>query len=103
MPAWKNSTRRDRLPADWPRRRRRIQRRDGGLCQVVEDGVKCLRPASDVDHVLAGDDHSDENLQCICDWHHKSKSSSEGGAALARKRKAVRQSFRRTEAHPGLQ
>lgn len=103
MPAWTSSTRRDRLPADWDKTRKRILRRDKGACQVVmDDGKVCGDIANEVDHIKAGDDHSDQNLQAICRWHHKKKSSSEGNAALRAKRKKISKSFRRTEEHPGL-
>lgn len=103
--AWSTSDRRQRLPSDWPSIRKRIWRRDQGLCQVKlpgQRGRRCLQPASDVDHIEPGDDHRDENLQCICDWHHTKKSSSEGGLALQAKRRRARNQFRRTEEHPGL-
>lgn len=100
--AWENSTRRSRLPEDWPKRRKRVWRRDHGLCQVIESGELCGMPAADVDHIEAGDDHSLSNLRCICEWHHDRKSGSEGAQALARKKRQIRNSFRRNEAHPGL-
>ena len=72
---WAGSTRRSRLPKDWPRTRRRILRRDP-VCKECGD-----RPSTQVDHVKPGDDHSDGNLQGICDPCHASKSGREGNAA----------------------
>lgn len=103
MPQWSNSTRRDRLPPDWQKIRRRILKRDGFQCQSVKaDGSLCLEVANEVDHKEAGDDHSDANLEAICTWHHRKKSSREGAAAANRQRRANRSKFRRTEEHPGL-
>lgn len=113
MPAWANSTRRDRLPADWPKRRKRILKRDNHECQApmrtgtskAADGsgrTVCGEPATDVDHKDPGDDHRDSNLQSLCDWHHKKKSGAEGATALKRKRRAIKKKYRRVEQHPGL-
>jgi 5-methylcytosine-specific restriction endonuclease McrA len=99
--AWEGSTRRTRLPKDWARIRRRIIRRDKGVCQATySDGAQCGLPGTDVDHIVHGDDHSDANLQLLCAWHHARKSSSEGGTAAATTR--VR-TARPTPAHPALE
>ncbi|MGH9281636.1 MAG: HNH endonuclease [Acidimicrobiales bacterium] len=83
-PAWRNSTRDQRLPDDWPDRRLRILNRDGHTCQVRFS--VCAGLATEVDHIIPGDDHSDANLQAICTPCHRLKSSSEGGrAAYARR------------------
>lgn len=103
MPKWQNSTRRDRLPADWPKIRKRVIRRDKGLCQWrLEDGSRCLAPFRDVDHIVRGDDHSIGNLRCLCYEHHKFKSSQEGAEALKAKRRRIAKKFQRVEDHPGL-
>lgn len=82
--AWQGSTRRARLPKDWPRIRRRIIRRDKGACVATySDGTQCGMPGTDVDHIVPGDDHRDENLQLLCTWHHARKSAHEGGTAAA--------------------
>ncbi|MEU4155709.1 hypothetical protein [Actinoplanes sp. NPDC026670] len=65
------------------------------------DGVRCPEPASDVDHIRAGDDHSDSNLRAICAYHHDRKSGREGGLAAAKARARHRKKFNRQEAHPG--
>ncbi|MFD9442173.1 HNH endonuclease [Streptomyces sp. NPDC060001] len=99
--AWHSSTRRARLPADWPRRRRRILRRDAHSCQSrFTDGRLCGAPANQVDHIEPGDDHSDSNLQALCEWCHTRKSSSEGGRAAALTR--VR-THRPKPTHPALE
>jgi 5-methylcytosine-specific restriction protein A len=51
---------------------------------------------------MPGDDHSDANLTSLCSWHHKKKSSREGGIARAKARATRDLINRRTEAHPGL-
>jgi 5-methylcytosine-specific restriction enzyme A len=58
--------------------------------------------ATDVDHIRPGDDHSESNLRSLCGFHHQKKSSHEGGAAMAAKRRDIEKKFRRQEAHPGL-
>jgi 5-methylcytosine-specific restriction endonuclease McrA len=71
------STRRLRLPRDWPKIRRYILDREGRICHV------CRQPGADqVDHVVAGDNHHETNLAAIHSWPcHARKSSSESAAA----------------------
>jgi hypothetical protein len=59
-------------------------------------------PARDVDHIRAGDDHSEGNLRCLCADHHNFKSSQEGAAAAKAKRRRIAKRYVRTEEHPGL-
>lgn len=92
MRAWHGSDRATRLPPDWPRRRKRILRRDS-VCQVCQ-----LAPSTEVDHINPGDDHSDANLQGICAPCHATKSGREGGRAAARRPSARRPA----DPHPGL-
>lgn len=100
---WQTSDRRDHLPSDWAKIRKRIGKRDQWLCQAkLDDGTRCLEPATDVDHIRPGDDHRDSNLECLCGWHHRKKSSREGGSANGAKRRANRQRFRRHEGHPAF-
>lgn len=101
--AWEGSTRSARLPANWPTIRRRILRRDRGICHV------CGRPGADqVDHIQAGDNHDPSNLAAIHDTPcHRAKSAHEGGAAggvsSGRTRRAQAAARRREpEPHPGL-
>lgn len=99
--AWEGSTRRQRLPKNWPTIRRRIIRRDGGVCVALySDGRRCELLGTDVDHIVPGDDHRDENLQLLCGWHHRQKSSSEGGTAAAQARVSV---HRPKPQHPALE
>lgn len=103
MPGWQNSDRRQRLPADWPKRRNRILLRDRHQCQTkLEDDTRCGEYATEVDHKEPSGSDEDWNLEAICSWHHGKKSSSEGGEAQAKERRRINRSFRRTEKHPGL-
>nr|WP_307860521.1 HNH endonuclease signature motif containing protein [Actinokineospora baliensis] len=56
-------------------------------------------PSTEVDHVIAGDDHALSNLQGVCGPCHRAKSSSEGGRAAAAARHPAR--VRPREPHPG--
>jgi 5-methylcytosine-specific restriction endonuclease McrA len=99
--AWAGSTRRSRLPRDWPRIRRRIIRRDSGVCTwLMSDGRRCDQSGTDVDHIVPGDDHRDENLRLLCTWHHGRKSGTEGGSASAAKRVST---TRPKLTHPALE
>lgn len=95
---WVGSTRKERLPIDWPELRRLVKARDGGICHL------CGQPGADrVDHVVPGDDHSLANLAEVHDYApphcHRFKSSDEGHQAQARIRAMGRMP---TERHPGL-
>jgi len=96
---WTGSTRRDRLPKNWPAIRRRILKRDNYTCTWPTRGGTCGQPATDVDHIINNDDHSDSNLRALCSPHHQIKSSAEGGRAAQAKR--IPRS-RPQEKHPGL-
>lgn len=95
---WAGSDRKSRLPEDWEDRRRFVLRRDNYSCQVIrsKSGQVCGKIARDVDHIVAGDDHSYSNLQACCHWHHRYKSAQEG--VEARRAKAA---SRPEERHPG--
>ncbi|MGW0468355.1 HNH endonuclease [Streptomyces sp. NPDC003027] len=85
--AWEGSTRRARLPRNWPAICRRIKRRDGYRCTTVfEVSGRCTQPGTDVDHIIPGDDHSDANLQLLCTWCHAQKTAREAGIAAGLKR-----------------
>jgi 5-methylcytosine-specific restriction protein A len=95
---WADSNRRAELPPNWATEiRPAILARDNHRCQHLDHGHRCGRPASDVDHIRRGTDHSPENLQALCADHHAAKTSREGNAARwAGPRR------RPTERHPGL-
>ncbi len=102
MPGWKGSNRRNMLPRNWYTEiRPRILARDRGRCQWIRNDTEelCGAPANQVDHrnQERNWDHSDSNLQALCEYHHAIKSSSEGGlAAAARRKTAARRN------HPGV-
>ena len=95
------SDRKARLPKDWQARRAQVLRRAGYRCEAKHsDGSRCEERATDVDHIVAGDDHSLTNLQALCSWHHDRKTARE--AAEARRRRPRPSRRRPPEAHPGL-
>lgn len=74
------SNRAARLPGDWRTRRLIVFKRDQGVCYL------CGNPGADtVDHVIAGDDHSLNNLKAVHDRTpphcHRYKTSQEGHEA----------------------
>lgn len=99
---WKDSDRRVRLPKEWHAQRARILRDHARMCHL------CGMPGADaVDHVIAGDDHSDANLrpvhQNVAPYCHRTKSSREGADASLTVRKAIIAARRRPqERHPGV-
>lgn len=69
--------------AEWERTRKRILRRDKGLCQpCLKQGRP--RPAKQVDHILPkfeGGTDDDGNLQAICVGCHQDKTAGEAKRA----------------------
>lgn len=82
---WKGSTRRSRLPADWPQRVAAVLKRDGYRCTHVrvDTETRCTERATDADHVVHGDDHRLSNLAAKCGYHHREKTAGEGNRARA--------------------
>lgn len=94
--SWGASRRREQLPPNWGRLRRRVLREAEGRCEMRVEG--CLGVASEVDHIRAGDDHSRSNLRAVCRRCHALKSSVEGNSRLAELRRLKRRPEGR---HPG--
>lgn len=100
--AWGNNDRSGRgarLPANWYASngpRAQVLRRDG-VCRLGYSG--CLGAPTQVDHIVAGDDHDLSNLQGVCRACHAAKSTAEGVAARQAKRARLK---RPVEKHPGL-
>lgn len=88
--AWSTSDRRQRLPSNWIEIRAEVFRLKGRKCYIVTDGVPCNRPATEVDHKIPSGSDELENLFPICTYCHRRKSSSEGWAALRRKKRQAR-------------
>ena len=99
---WEGSDRVSRLPKNWKTLRARILRRDNYLCQeLLPTKSICGKIATEVDHILAGDDHRESNLRSLCKYHHSLKSSREGNEARVKKRKEISSRLRRKEdEHP---
>jgi 5-methylcytosine-specific restriction protein A len=95
--AWATSTRRQRLPDDWPAIRAEVRNRAGGRCEAQHHVPECDGIGTDADHIRQGDDHSLANLQWLSRPCHKAKTARES-AARNRARAAQR---KRTERHPG--
>lgn len=93
---WAGSTRSSRLPPGWAALRAKVMADHAGVCHL------CGQPGADrVDHIVAGDDHSEANLAPVHDavppHCHRAKSSAEGNAArwrVTEKRPKAK--------HPGL-
>lgn len=69
--------------SQWAKIRRRILKRDKGLCQACLALGK-YRPAKSVDHIkpkFEGGDDADENLQSLCKPCHDAKTASENRRA----------------------
>lgn len=94
--AWSTSNRRQALPPDWARIRRRVLLRDK-WCQVCGKNR-----STQVDHDRRGNNHEESNLRGICEPCHKVKSANEGAAASAAVRKRIHAARKRPpEKHPG--
>ena len=100
MPGWTSSTRKQTLPSNWGALRTQVLERDSHRCTWIQDGERCPKTATDVDHITPGEDHSPTNLRSLCAPHHRRKSSGEGGRARWAKRK--KKSKREERVHPGL-
>ena len=98
MPDFAGSTRRSRLPKEWPALRARILERDGHVCTWLDAGQQCGAPANQVDYIVRGDNHSESNLRALSSWHHARKTGAEGQAA----RRPASSMYRTPEKHPGL-
>ena len=108
MGSWETSDRKLRLPRDWTAIVKRILKRDGHRCTWIdyEEGrrVRCVATVGlEVDHIVPGDDHRDENLRTLCREHHWRKTAREAGAGRAKRRAEIHRRFRREpERHAAL-
>lgn len=84
------------LPPGWYRTRLRILKRDGYQCTHIREdstGGRCPEKATDVDHIDPNGGEGDENLRALCGYHHRIKSSGEGGRRVHQSKTARK--------HPG--
>lgn len=83
MSAWQGSTRRARLPRDWPTRVRATKRRANGRCEgllvngTVTHVEDCPGVGRECDHHVRGDDHDLSNLRWLSGECHKAKTQNE--------------------------
>lgn len=107
---WADSSRRSRLPKDWPKRRSYVRRRAKRTsafgfeqCEHMNQaGGRCRLIGNQCDHIVAGDDHRHENLQWLCVDHHQEKTAAEATAARADRNSKRLRANRRPEQHPGV-
>jgi 5-methylcytosine-specific restriction endonuclease McrA len=90
---WDSSTRKARLPKNWPQVRHFILARDGHLCRLHFLG--CTVEATEVDHIQSGDNHHPMNLHAVCHPCHQLKTLTERELARPKTK-------RPPERHPGL-
>lgn len=86
MSGWANSTRRQRLPADWETRRAKVKHRARGMCQAKQHVPECDGYGNECDHIISGDDHSLANLQWLSTPCHKAKTEAENAARVTSRR-----------------
>lgn len=102
---WDGQGRAPRLPRNWRIIRADVLRRDGHRCRAtLDNGARCTRRATDVDHLEPmRDDHNPDALQSLCADHHRQKTGREGAAAsAATKRATAARRHRPQPPHPGL-
>lgn len=76
---WSSSDRAARLPANWPKLRAQVRKRDQDTCQGC--GCHVPKDQGSIDHRRRGDDHTLANLQLLCDPCHEAKTLAEAAAA----------------------
>ena len=100
--AWDEKYGARRLPAsrEWQRIRQAVAKRAGYQCEsLMRDGSRCTFVGAECDHIADRNDHSMQNLQWLCSWHHamKTKREARAGVMAARARNMPRE-----PKHPGL-
>ena len=96
--AWSTSDRRHRLPKDWPTIVSRIKTRDQHRCQAPVHDPRCDGRGTDVDHIIQGDNHSEDNLQLLNEHCNRAKTADE---TAARNKLNAKLRKRPEEDHPG--
>lgn len=77
---WATSTRRSRLPRNWPKLVAMTKHRAKGKCQAQTHVADCDGYGRECDHIQAGDDHRMVNLQWLSTPCHKAKTQAEAAA-----------------------
>lgn len=97
-PSWENP---NKYPANWKQLRLLVAERANQQCQDMNpNGSRCTELGTQCDHIInikAGGTHDLENLQWLCQWHHKRKTAQE--AQAGKKNLSI---FRKPEQHPGM-
>lgn len=102
---WTTSNRRQRLPTNWNKIRKQVLAKANYKCQGLDPVATppptsretaggchrwhhpaCTMRATDVDHIIAGDNHELSNLQALSHACHTAKTTRENTAAKARMR-----------------
>ena len=91
------------LPADWIHRVIQVKNRAQFQCEhIMQHNLqRCPDAGTDVDHIIErSDGGSDDldNLQLLCEWHHKQKTSRHAGMKSQRLRRAKNT----PKKHPGI-
>lgn len=93
---FKDSNRKQRLPSNWYSLRSKVLRRDNYGCKWLDEyGKECKSKATDVDHILRGDNNSLDNLQSLCTYHHRYKTAKEGNLAKNLKERELKAKYLR--------
>lgn len=89
-PVWQGSTRRSRLPTNWPTLRADTERRADGRCEATRIGrphhPACTGLGSECDHIQQGDNHSLDNLAWLSGPCHAAKTAQESRERNRRRR-----------------
>ena len=105
---WATSNRRQRLPTNWNKLRKQVLAKANYKCAGLDPATTppptsrevhgdtrrwhhpaCTMRATDVDHIIAGDNHELSNLQALSHACHTAKTTHENTAAKARIRAAA--------------
>ena len=93
---FKGSKRLERLPSNWYALRNKVLKRDNYSCTfAVSSSLRCGLPANQVDHINRGDDHSLDNLQALCESHHRTKTAKEGVSARIQRHESLKAKYLR--------
>lgn len=98
--AWDTSNRRHQLPPNWQDLRRQVKARAQGICEYIDNEVRCTTPGTECHHTGHNEDHSINKLQWICTEHHKRETWKQARQSQTERYITARK--RPPETHPGL-